>query len=316
MNRLMVLAAAWLFSVVAAAAPMVPVDSAHRLLLPSASGPMTPATPNKGGLVSGCSASSAFVARTSGLSILEQNSYATMICGMVADAVGCSSWGGGGNLDVLYIWVTNSATTALLNLCGSSFSATATGGMFFQADLGYTGAAGEFIDSTFVPSTAAGNCTLNSCSAGIYDFTSSLSNTFKMGGEETAATNSLEIIYSGVGVGFNVNNSNANVMSFINPDSQGTWIGTRTASNVAALYRNGNTTPVVSGSAPSTGLPVFSQYFFSINYNGAPLFSTTDNMGAGFIGGGLTATQQCKIASRINDYMTAFGLNIYGAPSC
>src|SRR5229473_5562637 len=57
----------------------------------------------------GCSQATTFLARTSGLSGTETTAYTNLICGLVTDGVYPS-------LDALYIFATNTTTTANLNL--------------------------------------------------------------------------------------------------------------------------------------------------------------------------------------------------------
>src|ERR1039457_3408340 len=74
----------------------------------------------------------AFLARTSGLSGTETTAYTNLINGLVSDG----TWS---LLDALYIFATNSTTTANLNLISTSFGLTQHGTVTFSADHGYTG---------------------------------------------------------------------------------------------------------------------------------------------------------------------------------
>ena len=67
----------------------------------------------------GCSAATTFLARTSGLSGTETTAYTTMICGMITDG----TWS---LFDGLYVFATNTKTTAKLNLVSTSYGLTRT----------------------------------------------------------------------------------------------------------------------------------------------------------------------------------------------
>ncbi len=47
------------------------------------------------------------------------------------------------------------------------------------------------------------------------------------------------------------------------------------------------------------------------NNFGTPVYFTTDQFSAAIIGGALTSAQMALVASRINAYMTALGVNVY-----
>ena len=82
----------------------------------------------------GCSQATTFIARTSGLSGTESAAYTAMICGMVTDG----TWT---LFDALYIFATNTTTSANLNLVSTNYNITVGVAPTFSADHGYT--AGE-----------------------------------------------------------------------------------------------------------------------------------------------------------------------------
>src|SRR5712671_3147809 len=103
----------------------------------------------------------AFLARTSGLSLTESTAYRNLINGMVSD-------GTFQLLDIFYILATNTTTTAALNLCGTSFSLVTHGSLTFTADIGYTGDGSTgYLDTQLAPSAGV-NFTQNSGSIGAY----------------------------------------------------------------------------------------------------------------------------------------------------
>ena len=122
-----------------------------------------------------CSQSTAFFARTSGLSSTEISAYDTMICGLVTDGIVTGTLTGvagcGTHLDALYILSTNTPATAALNICGTGLGLTVNGAPQFTPDQGYTGTGhvADYLATGFVPSTASSpNWQLNSAHFGIY----------------------------------------------------------------------------------------------------------------------------------------------------
>src|SRR5712664_2840319 len=89
----------------------------------------------------GCSQATTFIARTSGLSGTETTAYTNLICGLVTDGVYST-------LDALYIFATNTTTTANLNLISTNFGLTGATPPTFSADHGYTGnGTTQFLDT-------------------------------------------------------------------------------------------------------------------------------------------------------------------------
>jgi hypothetical protein len=110
-----------------------------------------------------CSQATTFLARTSGLSGTESTAYTNMICGMVADG----TWS---KFDALYIFATNTTTTANLNLVSTSYGITNVSTTpTFTADVGYTTSGGTVqLNTNYNPNTNGVQFTLNSASLGVY----------------------------------------------------------------------------------------------------------------------------------------------------
>src|SRR5208283_3321474 len=105
-------------------------------------------------------------------------------------------------LDALYIFATNTTTTAALNLVSSSFTGTVNGTLTFSADNGWTGDGSTgYFGTNFIPSIALGNCKLNSCSMGIYDLTSNTgAQTCQLGAYGGATTSRIYLPGSAVNI--------------------------------------------------------------------------------------------------------------------
>lgn len=249
----------------------------------------------------------AFLARTSGLSATETAAYKSLINGMVAD-------GTFAKLDLLYIFATNTATTALLNLVSTSFTATNTGSLTFTADRGFTGtgSVGGFIDTAWTPSTNAVNYTLNAGMTGAYNRTSrTTGNNMTMYGCNNVAGTSYSYFRgrnasNNIEVGVN----DAAFGGFANGNAQGSWVSNRTSSTNIDVFKNAGSTRVGNVTATSVALPDRKMQVFQLG-NGTGQGPTTDQQAAFWAGGGFSATDVSNLQSRINAYMTAVGANVY-----
>ena len=247
----------------------------------------------------------AFLARTSGLSGTETNAYKALINGLVSD-------GNFALLDALYIFATNTTTTANLNLISTSFGLTKTGTVTFAADVGYTGDGSTgFLDTGFIPQTGGTNFVLNSASMGSYILTNRAANTSIIMSNDNAVTfDIIQPFSAGNVVQWDVNDATFPTAAIAS--SRQALAITRTASNATAVYANGNTTAIGTSAAASVGpLSGASMVFFARNSNGTKSAFSSDQAAAFFFGGALTATQSVAINNRINTYMTALGINVY-----
>lgn len=261
---------------------------------------------------SGCAEATTFLARTSGLSGTETSAYTTMICGMVTDGV----WS---KLDALYIFATNSTTTANLNLKSTSFTVTETTGTnspTFTTDQGYTAAssAQKVLDTALIPSAGGLNYTLNSAGIGVYvrNNRTTNANTYIIGMTNGNAVQ-LQLLNGGL------TTSDLNDSAFpqtANTTTQGSWFLSRTAASGAAamvLYQNGSafgTYTSASASIPATcGI-----YILARSQTGSCTVggqAVSDQVAAAWIGGGFNATEVSNFSARLNAYMTAVGANVY-----
>lgn len=249
----------------------------------------------------------AFIARTTGLSTPEQNAYITMINGMVTDNI----WT---KFDLLYIYATNTTTTALLNLVSTNFTATNTGGLTFTADQGFTGtgSVGGFVDTNWMPSTNAVQYTMNGGMTGSYIRSSRVTsnNMTAYGCNNVAGTsfsyfrgrNASNNIEAGVNDGTFGGFANANV--------QGSWILNRTSSTNVDVFKNAGATRLGNITATTVAMPDRNMQVFQLN-NGAGQGPTTDQQAAFWAGGNFSSTDVSNLQARINTYMTAIGANVY-----
>lgn len=253
----------------------------------------------------GCSTSATFLARTSGLSGVETLAYQIMICGMVAD-------GTFGLLDALYIFATNTTTTANLNLVSTSFGITNVGGTpTFTADVGYTTSATVALNTNFLTGT---QFTLNSASMGVAIQTNDTSSSvvFDMGATdgthlaEMSANLSLQQVIELNDAGFSTG---------VATTSKGLWGGSRTGAGAVAFYGNGSSTPTFTSTLASTALLTTGTMFIGARNNsvGGIANPASRQYSAAWIGAGLTGAQFASISSRINTYLASMPtpVNVY-----
>jgi hypothetical protein len=270
------------------------------------SGGGTPFTPS-------CTPSTNFIARTSGLTNPQKTNYDTLICGLETDSVGCVT---GSEMIGLYVLAAPDATTALLNLCSSSFSLVYHGSRTFSAGFsannGYTGDGGtssEYLDTGIVPNTC---CALNSLSIGAY-ITSSRTVTqtwSSIGGGDTIEYTFIQPLTTALFI-YDINGGA--FQSVANGQAKGNWIATRTGINTTAAYLNSNLTPFLTGTGNSTGPTPENIYVSALNDNSTPSRFSGDQISFAFVGNGLTAANAKLVADRLNafaKFTTGYGTPI------
>jgi hypothetical protein len=265
-------------------------------------------TPASGG--GSCAASTTFLARTSGLSGTESTAYDTMICGMITDGVGCSAWSGSsGNLDALYIFATNTTTTANLNLCGTSHTLTQTGTVTFSADHGYTGDGSTGYLATGINPCAGGfNATQNSETIGAYVLTnrSANQNYAEIGASDGTNYSYITALDAGAAY-YDING--AKFPTGTSSNAQGSWAAFRSSSSDVSQYTNESSNGF-TGADTSTCVSETID-ILALGGSSATLFSA-DQLSAAYIGASPATTPNIvAIQHRINAYMTALGINVY-----
>jgi hypothetical protein len=269
----------------------------------------------------GCSQATTFLARTSGLSGTETTAYTAMICGLVSDGIITGSLSGvagcGTKLDALYIFATNTTTTANLNLCGTGFGITTTVAPTFSADHGYTGnGTTQFLNTNFNPATAAGNYALNSASIGVYTLTNRApdSVSLQMGAVDGgfASYNFISVLSSASAIAPEMNGGTFGGATN-NGVSQGFTAVSRTVATGINAYKNASSASLGTIADSSVSIPNAAIYICAYNEAGTAKKWSIDQVSAAFIGGGLTGVQFLQLSNRINAYMAAMPtpINVY-----
>lgn len=255
-----------------------------------------------------------FIARTSGLDATHTNAYKALLNGLTTDGF-FNSDGTTNYFDALYIFATQDATTALLNLVSATFNATAQGAPTFTADNGFNGVVSSttvYIETGFNPTTASSpKYTLNSAHASGWSMTDV---------DEAGA------IFGAVGPGpskgttqsfpwltnqafYQINDPTGGESAAVaTGTSLGHYVCSRTTNILQDGYRNGSSVGI-------TPVAVSSQLF-----NCTIVFLARDNEVSGIengssrkvtmgsIGKGLTAGEVTLFYNRLRTYMTTVGV--------
>lgn len=108
----------------------------------------------------------------------------------------------------------------------------------------------------------------------------------------------------------NVDNNNIASTNISNTNSQGFYIGNRTASNVLNAFKNG--TKTLNKTTPSGVIQNVKTFLLAANNAGASALNYSTRQNCFFsIGYGLTDTEAANFSNRVNTLMTYFGINTY-----
>ncbi|SDJ61775.1 MULTISPECIES: hypothetical protein [Bradyrhizobium] len=261
------------------------------------------------GSAGGCSQATTFLARTSGLSGTETTAYTNLICGLVTDGIITGTLSGaaacGTKLDALWIFATNTTTTANLNLCGTSATVTINGAPTFSTDLGYTtdAAGNNTLNSNFTASTAGGNMALNSAHVSAWNITGGAGSSDRLIGNNVATSNrvTLRPLDGTSNTGFTINNNTQDAVA--GSVRNGHFLSNRSGASALQIYLNGAS--LGTGSSASVALTDQALQFGgdSTGGNGCACQIASASAGAS-----LSSTDAANLYSRLRTYMTAVGV--------
>ena len=220
-------------------------------------------------------------------------------------------------IDRMWLFGSENATQASIDIVNLAV-ATAHGSLTFTAGSGYAGdGSTAYLSTTYAPSTAGGNMTLNS--SFVLNYVTNVRATttgagYESGGYDSGGNHNvgLELFNSGNGsnelgnyglndggTSYNLNITKTNAL----------WIATRTGATATALYQNGSS--LGTGSNASTALLTQAVYIMARNGNGAATSFTVDSDAVVAFGGGVTSGQASAISTCVNAYATSVGFNQY-----
>ena len=226
---------------------------------------------------------------------------ATLIDGLVSDGV----WS---KLDCLYVLAQQNQTDSLLNLVGTSYTATNVGSATFTAYTGYGFSSSAYLDTHFNAATVTSpNFTQNVASIGIWSNTQGLSGndpSFGNGqGSGTPGASHILPNYSGSFYG-RINDWSSVPFPSFSPPASGLFTADRQndVSNVNGYYNGTNLTNV-----SATSVAVTNADFYIGAVPGSPS-TTVQTLSAAFIGASLGSAGQLALYNRLRTYMTAVGV--------
>jgi hypothetical protein len=268
----------------------------------------------------GCSEATTFLARTTGLSGTETTAYTTLICGLVTDG----TWT---KFDALYIFATNSNTTARLNLVSTNFALTEDlNTPTFTVDRGYTmnptGINPTPLGSNFRPdggSAGGGGCAGAPCgtlnNAGYFIHIRNARST--TGGAEPAVgaggANGNYYYFLPLNAGGLLADLNDGIFGAATApsDISGLWFANRAnSSSTVTVYRNASSYGTIantSGAIPTSVTVSFGCLNTNTGYNTGQCSPQGDEYAAAGIGGGFSTAEMASVSNRILTYLTAVG---------
>ncbi len=247
-----------------------------------------------GGGATGCSQATAYLARAPG-ETTHAADLTALICGLVTDGV----WG---QLDALYVLAQQTAADALLNLVGTSYTATNTG-VPFVAYQGFGPFGGGYLNTNFNAATAPSpQFTQNNASFGAWLGTFDAASSAAVFGNSATGATGESHIYPDNGGQFYVRLNNPAASGVPDPATTGLYVGDRPSSTTVTPYFNG---AVSTGPAASTSQPVFNGVFTI----GLVATAGTDEVIAeAHIGASLGSAGNLALYTRLRTYMTAVGV--------
>jgi hypothetical protein len=207
----------------------------------------------------------------------------------------------------IYPFVGGTATTHKFNLknpadTNAAFRLSFIGGITHSSN-GITGNAVNGYCNTFLPNTSVG---VNSNHILTYSRTSINENSIDIGTYGQTPPNTWGIHHSarGFGLGMFFRNQNLIFASAANTDGRGLYISTRTASNLATMYKNGIQTTTLS----NTPVAMLNENFQILAINNA--FHSSRNLAFASIGNGLTNTDAANLYTSIQAFQTTLNRQV------
>jgi len=238
----------------------------------------------------------AFVTNAGIVDQVEANAINNLVIGLKADGL----WT---KMDVIYPMVGSTATSNSYNLKNTATNQlTFSGGWTHSSTGAKPNGTNAYANTGYNPSVTA---SLNSHHLSYYSRTNSNGTEVEIGTYPGGSYDLLELRTSGTT--YFLINQNGTTSSFSDSNSQGFYIGNRTASNVINGWKNGS--KVVNSSVASNILPNGTLFLGALNQGGALYYSTKECAFAS-IGDGLTDTDASNLNTRVTTFQTALNRNV------
>ncbi len=212
-----------------------------------------------------------------------------------------------GKLDCLYVMAAADAQAARRNWIADVYNLTPVASPVFAADRGYTGdGSSSYLDTSFIPSTAAGRHALNSAHISAWSLTDVIAAGCLMAAcVGTSLRTSISSRFSGNNADARVNTGTPLAVSAgAQTSSFGFYVATRTSA-AAIKYWPGEF-PAVTGSIAASSLASTSMRILG-DASGTSGRYWPGQACAASIGAGLTDDEKVALQSALNAYHTAVG---------
>jgi|SRR5215510_7343599 len=208
-------------------------------------------------------------------------------------------------LDVLYLFAAADSQAALINWkAPGTFNATATSSPTFTADRGYTGnGSSSYVDSNYNLSSSGGVYAASDAALFAWNLRVGIPSAPNglMGSSGTDVTQIYPRLGGGNTLRVCINTTSAIIDIGGNTASEGFYAASRTASNAAAVYKNGSSVGTNSTST-SPALPNTTMTFLRVNAQHADWQCA----GGGF-GSSLNSTEHAALCNALSAYLTSVG---------
>lgn len=206
-------------------------------------------------------------------------------------------------LDRLWLFAAENPTQALIDLKTQAV-ATLVNAPAFMAGRGLTGnGTSSYINSGFTPSSAGGNFVQNSASLGVWVVTAPTTTSgIECGSEVGAPFTEIGVRNTATNYDFAINSTSKSTAAH-NSNWTGAFHLQRTGASALALYLNGAS--VATATTTSTTLNTGPFSFLAQATDGSP---STAQIGMGWIGASLNASQLAGLYAAQRAYMTAVGV--------
>lgn len=243
-----------------------------------------------------------FNANTLITSTADKNAINTFYLGLKSDGIYTK-------IKAMYLPIWGSAASCKWNLVNpvdtnAAFRLTFATGFTFSSGGMTPNGTSAYADTFLIPSS---NLSQNNNHISYYSRTNVNTTQVEIGATTSGNPPSsiLEIRTSGVTY---LNLSSNAYVTYTDANSQGFYIGSRTASNVIKLYKNNSN--VASGTTASTGQSNNALSLCAQNNGTTRLYYSTKQCAFASIGEGLDNTEAANFYTRVNTLMTYFGINV------
>lgn len=226
------------------------------------------------------------------------------VCTLVTSLKSANLWT---KFNAIYPMVGGTATTHMYNLrnpanTNAAFRLQFFGGVTHTSN-GITGNGTNGYCDTFIPDTTPA---VNSNHIATYSRTAANENSVDIGtyGNTPPSTWGIHHSSRGFGIGMFFRNQNATFASAANADGRGFYLSTRTASNAAAMYKNGSNTCNLTVSP----VPMISETFQILAIGNA--FHSARNLAFASVGSGFNASEALSYYNIVQTFQTTLGRQV------